>query len=751
MKSLKLSKYFEITHPEYVCLQIIPSTNSRNYNTSEITTTFVRMYKSINKRIKLDNKKFIIEGTMKSCYIIDIFKKVVSFYLIIPKQYSTIIKEKVKEVWNGCGVLETPMITIDNDIIYQLKYKNLDSFSLYINKKTNQQIDGLLNIVDILKDTDRISIVYNFIPMSSYGWQSTCDNAFLKLKNNESIKKELSGITIIFESLFKILEFINEVIENLLGKTTNKEMNPLNDFIEILRNNDRKPSEFSMKKKYDYIIGTQMLICANNKDLENEVFSICNSYQKLSNDNELICEKIHTNPKLLNVKFNNVEINRCSVTETQNFIQLPSKEILEKLKDNTQYKNVTESVTPKELQKGIVRLGVNIKDNIMTYLSTDKELQYLTLCIIAATRSGKTTYITNMCYDYINNNECNIVFDWCGKCEMTLELQKAFPNKVTIIDCSNPKTLQGIGYNELFSTTNSEFEQYRSAKHQASQLLTLINSVTGGDEDLRSRMERYLSSACILVAFKNGSARDVFKVLQDYKTRHNYIDFAQSKFPSSSEEHIENLLELDKGKEDTNITAIQGILNRVNKLKENIYMELMLKKDCSNNFNLVDMLQKPQIICIKMPERMFNTQQEKDTYATYWFTKVWCALQQRQWFFEDKQMRKVNLFFDELYQTPNLQLLLKNKLSQIAKFRAKPIITCHSLKQINGIKDELKSANASYMLISGADTSNYSELKQQLLPYTEEDIVNLKRYHSLNLIKCNSGYAKFITQLPKPI
>lgn len=36
-------------------------------------------------------------------------------------------------------------------------------------------------------------------------------------------------------------------------------------------------------------------------------------------------------------------------------------------------------------------------------------------------------------------------------------------------------------------------------------------------------------------------------------------------------------------------------------------------------------------------------------------------------------------------------------------------------------------------------------------PYELEDVLNLKRFHSLNLIKYEGGYAKFITKLPKPI
>lgn len=177
----------------------------------------------------------------------------------------------------------------------------------------------------------------------------------------------------------------------------------------------------------------------------------------------------------------------------------------------------------------------------------------------------------------------------------------------------------------------------------------------------------------------------------------------------------------------------------------------MLKKDCTNNFDLAEEIQKPQLICIKMPEHMFSTETEKDIYATYWLTKLWAALQQRKWKVDSKNILKVNMFFDELYQTPNCQEFLKSKLSQIAKFYAKPIISCHYLGQIPGIRGELKAANTSYMLIAGCDKMNYNELKEELDPYTLDDLLHLKRYHSLNLVKTSDGYARFITGLPKPI
>ena len=114
-------------------------------------------------------------------------------------------------------------------------------------------------------------------------------------------------------------------------------------------------------------------------------------------------------------------------------------------------------------------------------------------------------------------------------------------------------------------------------------------------------------------------------------------------------------------------------------------------------------------------------------------------------------MTKVNLIIDELYQVNNAEKFLKLKLSQLPRFNLKPIISCHYLNQVKAIREEFRSANASYMLISGCDKKNYDELKSELYPYSEEDLLSLKRFHSLNLMKCNEGYAKFIISLPAPI
>ena len=221
-------------------------------------------------------------------------------------------------------------------------------------------------------------------------------------------------------------------------------------------------------------------------------------------------------------------------------------------------------------------------------------------------------------------------------------------------------------------------------------------------------------------------------------------------------EYIDYLIELDAIEKGvlvgTRTHLITGAIDRLQKLKVNAYLELMLKKGSKGNINLVNEMQKNQLIVIKMPQRMFLTDNEKDVYVTYWLTKIWLSLQIREEQIQDRnKMAKVNLIIDELYQVNNAEKFLTKKLSQLPKFNLKPIISCHYLNQIKIIREELRSANASYMLISGCDKKNYDELKSELYPFIEEDLLKLQRYNSMNLIKCNNGYGKFITKLPKPL
>jgi hypothetical protein len=429
-----------------------------------------------------------------------------------------------------------------------------------------------------------------------------------------------------------------------------------------------------------------------------------------------------------------------------------------------------ETEVPEDLQMGIMCIGANRfrGNNQPAYLSNDKEYKNLTLVIIGPTRAGKSTLIGNLSRDALQAGECVVIFDFIGSCQLSSEVSAQFTKEKTlVIDCSNSRTIQGLGYNEVGISTDA-FQQYDNTKKQTTQLMALINSINSDDTRLSAKMERYLTSASLVVFVNGGSVRDVFGVLQDHVVRHHFIKQIPRVQQENLNEYISSLYELDEYK-DTKIKKggvariasdacgtkdylITGVIDRLNKLKSNTYMEAMLKKSTDGNIDLVMEMQRSQMICLRMPETMFSTDGERDVYTTYWMTKLWMALQIREQRVGNRsKLVKVNIVVDELYQVENTQKFLSDKLSRLAKFGAKPIISCHYINQISHIRTELRSANASYMLISGCDKKNYEELKDELYPFQVDDLLKLPKHNSLNLIKNNDGYARFITKLPSPI
>ncbi|WP_039222538.1 hypothetical protein [Clostridium novyi] len=773
MKTIKLSQYFKIIHPTYIILKLIPDTSIRNYNSSNIANTINSLYKDMKNRIRKDKKTWNIEAPLKCSFYIDIMKNKVDFYFIVPDAYQSLFKEKLTETWSKITIETVDTIpNFSKDALrYYLYYKYEDALSLKLDKKSNEPLNSILNTLNIINTDDRVGILYNFMPTSEKNWTKRYKHTIQKIKNGESVLNEIVSplyiLKLILTTILEIIQGFAEGFEELFNTKKEDKVNLIENILNSLIINDKREiSKSTQKKKDTNIINTQIVIQSDSPDINrkyNNALAITEAFKSISDDNELTYKKFKTNINYTNFKLSDAAINKTSIEECQNFLQLPGRELLDEHKCISKI-DVLESPIPKELEQGTMCIGVSeYKGNKKkAYLSNDKEFKNLTLCLIGPTRSGKTTLISNLSKDSINAGECTILFDFCGNCDLSNDVSKSIKkNKVLNIDCSNFDNLQGLGYNEITPLNKNVFEIYRCAKAKTVQLMTLINALSD-NEDLKARMERYLEAAALVVFISNGSIKNVFDVLQDHIIRHNFIDNIPKDQENNLEEYIRALKELDEWSKPTKdcpreitgtkISYIQGILNRFVKLKQNTYMELMLKKDCENNINLVDEIQKSQLICIRMPEIMFSTEQEKDIYCTYWLTKIWGTLQVRKWNIPNSNDRiKVNIVFDELYQVPNCQNFLRSKLSQIAKFSCKPIISCHFLGQIKNIRNELKAANSSYMLISGCDKDNYNELKEELYPYQLEDLLNLKRYNSLNLIKYEDGWSKFITQLPPSI
>jgi len=787
VESVKLSKFITLVRPEYVYIKLTPNNSIVNKSTANIAKTIGSFYRDIKQSIKIEQGKLInllgrefMLGTKyslavapKISYYVYIEKKRVEFYFIVPKQYASILHEKLSSTWQGITAKPvTDLTTIpafaDSATKHQLFYRKEDGLSLAVDKRNNDLLTANLNIVDIMADDDKVGIFYNFIPTSQFAWPTKYKKTIAKMRSDLPVDRDVANVGYLLKWAFtQINGLVNNASTLLAGEnkkaTRNKEYEMFDQIIASLRNT-KIISEYTLSKGKSMVLDTQILVLSESPDKMrkyNNAKSLAQSFDTISEDNSLIHKRLYSKFNPLDTRIKGAASFKASEDECSNFIALPGRELLEKHKFIEKV-GTLESEVPDELLEGVMCVGTNTFKGASqkAYLSTDPEYRMLGLVLIGPNRAGKSKLLANIAKDAIEAGECVIIPDYIGSCQLSTEIASAFPQeKVLELRCDNWDTLQGLGYNEV-PPSKDPFVQYKNAKEQTALLMTLVDSINADDANFTARMGRYFESAALVVFLTNGNIKDVFAVLMNHKVRKQFIDGVPEEQAENMEEYVGYLLELDdreKGKVvGTRTHLITGAVDRLQKLKVNAHIETMLKKGSENNIDLVKEIQKNQLIVIKMPQRMFLTDNERDVYVTYWLTKIWLALQIRESQFVEQnldrsKMTKVNMEIDELYQVRNAEKFLAKKLSQLPKFNLKPIISCHYLNQIKQIREDLRTANASYMLISGSDKKNFDELKSELYPYTEEDLLSLKRYHSLNLIKCNENYAKFVTHLPAPI
>lgn len=763
-KNVPMSKLLEVKKAEYITVQLIPTKSNKNNATSSIATLINSMYVKVNKLITIENKKLIIKNTLKASYYIHITKKDVGFYFIIPKVHFIKFKSKFTEVWKNIEIREVDSIPIDpNECTkYQLRYSMNDSLSLSVDKRNNELLSSNISVLEVLEQNECVGIFYNFIPTSeqeSNYFKITYKEAIERYKNGENLKKSKNVIDLGIITLKFLITFLDDLVNSILS--TSK----INHQLFISTNKVESPS--TIRKAKNNICKSQVIILSKSDKKEREKqlsLSACNSFDEISEDNKLVGKKINKKINIYSTIINDVTVNMTSEDECNNFIALPGASLLNQYK-NIEHKQTRENPVPEELKSGVVNLGkVKYKDNKeCAYLSNDKSLQSLPLAIMGGSRSGKSTFSINMCKNIIDAGEGLIVIDFIKNTELAEQVKFITPaNRLIEIDLSNPKNVQSLAYNEIkIKEGMSKDEILKIARMQANYVLQLVNIINNDDKQLAPKMRKYLGAAARVAFCSPGtSMKDILKILQSHIVRHEFIDKLSDELKIDLEDSIISLEELDdytKVTKDNPISKIcgtkdnkiEGIIDRIDLLRENLVIDSMLSKDPKDNVDFVDAIEQGKVVLIRMRDIDFDDDISIDILTTFFIQKIWIATKIRGTMHEHP--RRCTVLIDEVFQSPTSQKLLTKQFVQSAKFGLKYVLTLHYMDQLSKeAQSALKNSNASYMLISGVDKKAFEALEEEfnVHGYCLDDLLNLKQYHSLNLIKSKDGYQSFITQLP---
>lgn len=735
LKSIPIAKYFEIQSQEYVYLKLIPSKSIRNNRTYSILDLVNKMYLNINKLIKIEDNKLIIKTQLKASYYIHITKEKINFYFIVPKLFYSKFRVKFKEIWKSVEIKEVNSIPIITGSQYQLIYKNKDFLSTSTDMRNNDLLSANLSAVELLQDGEEAGILYNFLPTSEKQcnyFKSTCQK-FIREYKNTNVKYTSNAISnLIIKILSYSIDFINSTLNFLFDvKQVDKQIN----FNKLSNNTNKKATSDICK--------TQIILSSKAKTTNREksiIDTISNSYSVIEDDNKFICKKIKHNTRNLNT----------SIYECGNFIALPGADIIQQF-PQINHNRVYNKDFPKCLATGDILIGNSIK-NMPVYYSTDKEISRLGRVLIGGMGCGKTHYMQNLAKSIIAKGDGLVVLDIIRDCNLAESIKQVTPkDRLIEIDCSNHTQLQGFCYNELICNSSDKYRKLAKCMEKGTQLHILLNTINS-DTKLTPRMLRYFYAACTVVFYKNinASFKEIIEVLLYPDTRKNILERLTESEKKLLSDEIKDLCDLNKVNKNGTIenydSKIDGIIDRISMLKTNLYTKLAYNTQGNNNIDFVKALDQNKVIIIKAREEDFTNRNIRDLIATFYLSKVWLSKQ-------IKSDTRTEIFIDEINLFPVAQVILQDILTECRKYSLIPTISLHFLDQCSKkCKNAILSSGCNFLLLAGADVKCFIELKELFNKegYAETDLLELKRYHALCLIRNEDNvYSAFVVKLPK--
>lgn len=766
--------------------KIIPDYNIDNSNNDTLVNAFTYMYKTPRDRINIHDLYYI---KPRQVYFDIIFtKKGASFYITTYDEFKELVEGNMKTIWNNSEIRkvdyysELHNFNRNNTELCEMILKDYNFRSLNVSKDNLYPLTNMMGIIKTLKEEEKVKVNIAIEPMKRFNWVQIAQDEFKayqrgKLVNNEmSSKEKLSRLGFVgAEMLLNMyIEYRMLIFESLLGVIVadkkEKEIIDIKiDSLETLKEERKynRLSEYTTRKLSSEAFKIKISILSESNDKNRaklNMLSVANSYKDLNGDNSLvpvILTQNEQNKLYEDIIYNYINTSKkciLSIHEVSKLITLPQKTLQQEYK--IERIDTREIDIPRELQGGKVRIATTDKQGkrITATWSENINIAALAKVFIGPQNAGKTTAVKRTVKDCYKAGYSNIVIDYIENCKTAYEIADAIPDvDKKIIKIGEKDYVPALAFNEISNLIHEGmdiWERIRLSNLLSEQVEYLINAVTDDSTGpLTAPMLRYLHSSCMVTFIKPGATiNDVFKVLRRWSTRNEFIRYAKySECFSKDDDVFYDLEELHERDKDGKIIGtkenlIIGIINRIIILQKNPYIKAMLEAEIDNTENFNEYIKEGKQIFIMIPQNKFPNKMIRDILTTYFVSRIWLCAQIRE---ENKDCRLCNLIFDEVHQVPTTAKFLSENITEFRRHRLGLILSCHFLKQFKTLLTALKSSGASYILLNGTEKENFEMLKEEIKPFSIEEAMNLKLWHSLCVVNYGNMYSKFIGLQPK--
>lgn len=797
-----------VLNNEMVTYNIIPDFNVSNLKNEVLTSVFSNLYETAMKRISFSNLNFRKQNQVHFNIVLE--KQNISFYLSFPNKYGELIDSKIKSCWSKCAydkVTDNSYLKIKtaNTVGGELRLTRYNHNPISVDLSDTSHLTSLMQVMRAVTNEDKIVINFALEPIPKLDWLTIVEDEGQCVKQGKEKVIEVNFADVLFKNGLKVtdeliglyLEYKLLPFEILLGmvndsgdaafnikdgqKELEKRYGEFDSDSIGMKNRHRMTGTFS--KKNSDVFKCKITILSSSQDSSKaklNLLSVYESFKELNGENEFYLKELKHKSVISRCRqmMNQyVDVDKhciLSTKEVAKLIQLPQQKTQKDFKIKAI--DTLEVDIPRENLEGDVPIAITNQNGkeLIVYRPKDKSMRSLPWFFTGTQNAGKTTLLKRLAYENCIAGETNLVIDSIENCKIALACREVIPAskrydiKLTRDDITN---IPSFSFNEISGLIHegmNPFKRLSYASDIAEQVQLLIENISDDTNGgLTDAMIRYLYSACIVAYVKPDAVlQDVFNILRVPEKRALAIEYARNTGCFDDDSIFFTLYQLDKVIEKTvvvgvddsgkpikekeevtinNDQAIVGINNRIVKLEKEPYVKKMLAQKPKKEENFLDFIEKGISIVVSIPQHDFKSKQIRDMIASYYLSRIWLAVQSRK---DNENANICNVLMDEVYTIPASIKLIQQNVTEFRRHRLPLYTSCHHLGQFGKALDQFEAAGGNFIFLQSTIQKTFEMVKDDLVPFTYEDLRKLKPHHAIIRQRGITGYTNYIARIP---
>jgi hypothetical protein len=748
----KLYPFLKKTTSNYSLYQLIPDRFIQEGKIVEEVLLSISAIRDFPLKLNIKEKCLTYSPFLPIYYELFYNGKQISFNYAIPEVYNDILVNKIKSTYKSATFInrEDYFPEFKGKKYCAFRQKKHFLFSLNVDYRENGLIEGFLSLLNNVWQDDKLLFQIGIIPQED-DWKTQWKNAYGRYKNGDKLEISPNIPLTILDGTIKAAESIMGVLDLFVGHEQVKEEQKRDKMYDMMMGFEAGKNKRMTIQKINYS-GYQVqlnLYCNNNDRVYYYAKLLDGIFKCLDADQELDIHKTRLYKSQDRQFKYQMHKNIFSTKELSVFMQMPNRRMQIEFKSQLQSIENRETEIPKNLldKHGLTIGQYTYKGEKQTvFFPADKDNSNYSLLLTGFQRVGKTNDMANYAIEATTKGHSSFVIDTIKNCDLSNTIRdympEAYANKIIVLDFSNVDFLLSLAWNEANIENGSSRDKLLKASTLAGSFESFLDTVnvTDDGERLSPKMKRYLSSAVKLtLQHSESTIYDIILCLTDYNKRHELID--KSGLTTNSKT-VQDMLMLDDGKCGTNYREIQGVIDRISILMNDYYLELFLSTPVNPKINFKYWADNGYCVLLKIPELNFSPV-AINCIVTFLFAKIWLSILNRVG--DVAKLPHVHVVCDEIHKYNQVTKLLVNWIREAAKYKTNFVISAHTLIDLKCLLPVFKAAGSHYKVYKSSP-QNYKMLENELLPFSMEELMQIKPFHSVNCVNYNRDYAIFITQ-----